>query len=135
VLELCHVFLSRRLFRERPRQHELGLENCPCALDHAIQSGGQKPNDRVLHPSLDRRDDVPGVAFVPIPVERFRRHAELDNKIARKVLRLSLAPFFPPEAQEGDLISTHDNPSIRAPDKASSFSRIRYSLRRCVHRV
>ena len=115
-------FSSRRLLGERPRQHELGLENCPGALDHAVQSGGQKPDHRMLHPSLDRRDNLPGVALVPMPVERFGRDAELDDEIARKVLRLGLAAFLPPEAQEGDLVSTHDNPGIRAADKASLLS-------------
>ena len=37
VLELCHVLFGRGLFRESPRQHELGLEHRACRLDHAIQ--------------------------------------------------------------------------------------------------
>ena len=54
---------------------------------------------------------------------------------AEQVLWLNFAACLPPEPHQGRLIVAHDNPGIRAPDKASSFSRIRYSLRRCVHRV
>ena len=37
VLELRHVLLGRRLFREGPRQHELGLEHRACRLNHPVE--------------------------------------------------------------------------------------------------
>ena len=82
VLELGDVLLRRRLFGERPREHELGFEHRPGALDHAVQRGGQEPDNRVLDPPLDRRDDLAGVALVPMPVEGFGYDPELDDKIA-----------------------------------------------------
>src|SRR5207237_26753 len=36
MLQLRHVFLSGRLFGERPRQHEFGLEHRPASLHSAI---------------------------------------------------------------------------------------------------
>src|SRR5262245_2683178 len=32
MLQLGHIFSGRRFFRERPRQHEFGLENRPDAV-------------------------------------------------------------------------------------------------------
>ena len=37
VLQLRHVFLGRRFFRERPGQHELGFEHRLAALDASIE--------------------------------------------------------------------------------------------------
>ena len=42
VLQLRHVLLGRRFLRERPGQHELGLEHRPGALDHPVQ--GRAPS-------------------------------------------------------------------------------------------
>src|SRR5690349_1171743 len=39
VLQLRHIFLSRRFFRERPGQHEFGFEHRPGGLDAAIEGG------------------------------------------------------------------------------------------------
>ena len=61
-----------------------------------------------------------------MPIERFGRDAELDNKIAGKVLRLSLAAFFPPEAQKGGfivpmMIRASEPPMKRAALSGSNF--------------
>jgi hypothetical protein len=50
----------------------------------------------VLDPGLHRRDRPPGVALVPSPVEVLGGEAELDDEVARQVLRPYLAPFFMP---------------------------------------
>ena len=42
VLQLGHVLFGRRIFGERPGQHELGLEHGVGVLDHAVEGGGQK---------------------------------------------------------------------------------------------
>jgi hypothetical protein len=84
---------------------------------------------------LDSGYDLPSIALVPKPIEILGDDAELHDQIARKVLRLSLAPFFPPEAQEGGLIRAHYDPGIRPANKASPFIRIVYSLRKCAHRL
>ena len=112
VLELRHVFLRRRLFGERPGEHELGLEDRPGALDHAVQCGRQKPDYGVVDPLLDGCDDLACVALIPVPIERFCRYPELDDEVAREIFRLGFTPFFAPEAQEGGLVIAHDDPSI-----------------------
>ena len=107
------MYFSRgRLFRERPREHELGLEHGPGALDHAVQGGGQKPDHRVLHPPLNFRDDLAGVALVPMPIERFGSHPELHGEVARQVFRLGFTTFFAPEAEKGGLVVAHNDPGV-----------------------
>ena len=87
----------------------------------------------MLHSPLHRRDDLPGVALVPKPIETLGHDTELDDKVAREVFRFSLAALLPPKAQKGGLIRTHDDPGIRAANKGSPFVRIVYSLRKCAH--
>ena len=62
-------------------------------------------------------DHLPGVVFVPVPVQRLGHRAELDQEVAGQVFRLDLAPFFFPEADERHLIFAHNDPGIRAADK------------------
>jgi hypothetical protein len=47
VLELGHVLLRSGLFRERPRQHELGLEHGAGFLDQTIERG-RHPRHRLM---------------------------------------------------------------------------------------
>jgi hypothetical protein len=82
VLELGHVLLDRGLFRERPGQHELGLEHGVDGVNEPVQRRGQISMYRVLGPSLDIGDRSPSVAFVPAPVQRLGGDAELDNEVA-----------------------------------------------------
>jgi hypothetical protein len=98
LLDLSDVLLRRRLFRERPREHELGLEHCPGVFDHSVQCGRQKPDHWVLHPPLDRRDRLAGVAFVPVSVQRFGDDPELDHEVAGEVLGLRFPSLLPPQA-------------------------------------
>jgi hypothetical protein len=72
VLELGHVLFGRRLFRERPGQHELRLENRPVGLNETIKRGRHPAVNQVLDPFLDAADRMAGVALVPAPVEIFR---------------------------------------------------------------
>jgi hypothetical protein len=53
VLQLRHVFLGCGFLRERPRQHELGLEHGIAAIDPAIQGGGHPAQRRMTHSLLD----------------------------------------------------------------------------------
>jgi hypothetical protein len=45
----------------------------------------------VLDPPLHLRNDVPGIALEPMPIEGFGHEAKLDNEIVGEVLRLGLA--------------------------------------------
>ena len=63
-------------------------------------------------PALDIFDDMPRRALIPLPVQVFSREPQLDDEIAGQVLRLGLAPFFAPEAEQSGLIGAHDDPDI-----------------------
>ena len=71
-------------------------------------------------PMLDAFDRLPGVALVPMPVEGFSHEPELDDEVAGQVLRLGLAPFLAPEADQGRLIGAHDDAGVRAAYKGTS---------------
>jgi hypothetical protein len=75
-------------------------------------------------PMLNAFDGLPGIALVPMPVERFGHHAELDNEVAGEVLRLGFAPFLLPEADEGVFIIAHDDPGVGAAYQGMAVSGI-----------
>ncbi len=77
------MFFRRRLFRERPGEHELGLEHGVDVVDEAVESGGQEAMDRMLDPALDIGDGAPCVALKPSSIERLGNDAELDNEVLR----------------------------------------------------
>src|SRR5262245_20800042 len=74
-------------------------------------------------PMLDAFDFLPGIAFVPMPVEGLGHKAELDDEVAGQVLRLGLAPFLSPQAHQGCFIAAHDDPGIRAADKRPALDK------------
>src|SRR5262249_50921141 len=122
VLELGHVLLRRRLLRERPRQHEFGFEYGAGAFDDAVQRGSHPADHRMAHPALDIFDHLPGRPLVPLSVQVFSREPQLDDEIAGEVLRLGLAPFFAPEAEQSGLIAAHDDPDVRASNKVAAVN-------------
>ena len=67
------------------------------------------------------RDLPAGIALVPGAIELLGRNSELHDQIAGEVLKGSLAPFLPPESDEGRLIAAHDNSGVRAADKEASI--------------
>ena len=71
---------------------------------------------------LDAFDCLPSVALVPISVEGFGHQAELDDKVAGQVLRLGLAPFLAPQADQGRFITAHDDAGVRAADEIAAVS-------------
>ena len=114
------MLLGRGFFRKRPRQHEFGLEHRPAAGDDAVEGRPHPPEHRMPQPMLDAFDRLPGVALVPMPVEGFSHEPELDDEVAGQVLRLGLAPFLPPQADQGGFIVAHDDPGVRAADELSA---------------
>ena len=121
VLQLRHVFFGRRLFGERPGQHELGFEHRPAALDAPVERRRHPAERRMADLPLDIGDDLPGIGLVPAPVKLLGDHPELDDEVAGEVLRLDLAAFFPPQPQQGGLVVAHDDPGVRAADETPSF--------------
>src|SRR5262245_36047080 len=68
----------------------------------------------------------PGIALIPGPVELLGRPTELHHEIAREILRLGLAPFLAPQADQSGLIITHDDPGVRAADERASIAHIAF---------
>ena len=46
---------------------------------------------------------------------------ELHDQVAGQVLRLGLAPFLAPKADQGRFITAHDDPGVRAADERSVY--------------
>src|SRR5215471_17860466 len=112
VLDLGHVLLGRRLLRERPGQHEFGLEYCFGALHDAVERCCHPGDCRMLHPALDACDTLTSVALVPDSIELFGCSSELDNEVTGQVLRVGFTAFFAPEVHKSCLVTAHDNPGV-----------------------
>jgi hypothetical protein len=54
---------------------------------------------------LDIGDGLAGIGLMPAPVQVLRGEPELDDEVARKVLRLDLTSFLPPEPEQGRFVS------------------------------
>src|SRR6516162_209227 len=116
-----------RLLRERPGQHEFGLENGPAARHNPIKGCPHPPEHWMHEPMLNAFNGLPGIPLVPMPIEDLSRYAELDDEVAGEVLRLDLAAFLAPEADQGGFFVAHDDPGIRAAEEAAPIGRIVYS--------
>jgi hypothetical protein len=64
------------------------------------------------HVLLHVGDDLPGIGLVPAPVQLLGYDPELDDEVAREVLRLSLATLLLPKPLQSALIAPHDDPSV-----------------------
>jgi hypothetical protein len=58
MLQLRHVFFRCGFLRERPRQHELGLEDCPSRFDPTIEGSCHPPERRMANPALNVGQDL-----------------------------------------------------------------------------
>jgi hypothetical protein len=66
---------------------------------------------------LDIGKDLAAIDLIPAAVQVLGRKAELNNEIARKVLRLDFAPLLPPQPDQRLLVIAHNDPGIRAANK------------------
>ncbi len=107
VLQLGHVLFDGSLFRERPRQHEFGLEHRP-GLRHNPVEGRTHPADHGMADSaLDIPECLSGIALEPVPIQWFGRDTELDDEVFGEVLGFDFAPLFTPEPQQDGFILAH----------------------------
>src|SRR5690242_12204148 len=81
-----------------------------------------------MNAPLDIRQHLTGIGLIPAPVQLFGRQAKLDQEMARQILRLDLATFFLPEADQGGFVIAHDNPGVGAADEVSPISRLNPDL-------
>src|SRR5262249_61328389 len=90
VLQLRHIFLGRRLFRERPGQHELGLEHRTRCFDSAIEGSRHPTQYWMPDLPLDVREHLTGIGLKPAPIEALRSDPKLHDEITGQVLRFDL---------------------------------------------
>jgi hypothetical protein len=62
-------------------------------------------------------DGLAAIAFIPVAVEGFSDHAELDDKVAGEVLWLDLRALLAPQSEQGSFIIPHDDPGVGTPYK------------------
>jgi hypothetical protein len=74
--------------------------------------------------ALNIRKHLPGIGLIPVPVQLLGRNTKLNNEIAREVFGLDFTPLFLPQPEEGGLIGTHNDPSIRPADEVATTSRL-----------
>jgi hypothetical protein len=75
-------------------------------------------------PPLHIGDDLAGVPLVPEPIELLSDVPELDDEVARQVLRLNFTPLFAPEPEQRGFVVAHDDPGVRAADESAAVGRI-----------
>src|SRR5262245_40582365 len=120
VLDLGHMLLSGRLLRERPGKHEFRLKDRTRPLHDAVQRGGHPADHGMPNPGLDVLDDLSGRFLVPASVEGLSGGPKLDDEVIRVIWWFRLAALLSPQAYKGGLVGAHDDPCIRASDKASA---------------
>src|SRR6187401_723913 len=97
----------------------LASNTAPGPLDHPVDGGGHPAVHRMADMALHLGDHLVGVALVPVAVEAFGHGPELDDEIARQVLRLDVAAFLAPQPQQGGLVIPHDDPGVRPADEGT----------------
>jgi hypothetical protein len=75
-------------------------------------------------PALHVADLPAGVALVPGAVELLSGGPELHDEVAGQVLRLGLAPFLPPKADQGGFIAAHDGPGVGSTDETAPLATV-----------
>jgi hypothetical protein len=66
---------------------------------------------------LDIDDYLSAIGFIPAAIEVLGGEPELNEEVARKVLRLDFAPLFSPELEKCGLVSAQDDPRVRAANE------------------
>jgi hypothetical protein len=69
--------------------------------------------------TLDVDDQLARIGLIPAPIQVFCRKTELDNEIARQVLRFDLTALFAPKPDQGGFVVAHDDPGIRAANEGA----------------
>src|SRR5256885_1952860 len=71
MLQLWRILFDGCFFRERPGQHELGLEDGLVSLYTAIEGGGHPAQHRMTDVLLDLGNHPPRICLIPAAIEVF----------------------------------------------------------------
>src|SRR5262249_19487060 len=91
-----------------------------------VERRGHPANRRMADLPLDIGDNLAGIGLVPPPVQRLGGNTKLDNQISGKVLWLDLATLFFPQAHQGGLIVSHDDPGLGLANKGAAVLGTRF---------
>jgi hypothetical protein len=69
---------------------------------------------------LDVCDMLAGCGLEPFSVQLFGRDPELNDQIARQILRLDLTAFFLPKPDQRSFVNAHDSPGVRPTNKPAA---------------
>src|SRR5262245_16891510 len=72
-------------------------------------------------PALHVADLPTGVALIPGAIELLGGSPELHDEVTREVLRLGLASFLAPQADQGGLVAAHDDAGVGTTDKGAAI--------------
>src|SRR5258708_138944 len=72
------------------------------------------------HVALSVLHGMTAVQLEPAPIEVLGRDAELDDEVAREVLRFVFPPFLLPEPYERGFIGAHYDSRVGAADERAS---------------
>ncbi len=89
MLQLGHVLFGGGFLRERPGQHEFGLEHRARTLHNAVQRRRHPPLHRVENLPLHLCDDLAGIALVPVPIEMLGYNAERGYSSCQSITQLA----------------------------------------------
>jgi hypothetical protein len=74
----------------------------------------------MTHSLLNVGDHLPGIGLIPAAIELLGRDPELNHEIAGQVVRLNFSPLLPPQPDQRLLVTSHDDPGVRAADKITT---------------
>jgi hypothetical protein len=78
----------------------------------------------MLDPTLDVPHAPAGIALIPGTIEVLGCGSELHNQVAGEVLRLGLAPFLQPEADQRRFVVAHNYAGVGPTDEGTAVFRL-----------
>ena len=73
---------------------------------------------------LDVGHMLAGCGLEPFSVQPFSRVSELNDQIARQILRLGLTSFFVPKPDQRSFVNAHNDPSVGPANKPAAVLRL-----------
>ena len=108
MLQLRHVFFRRRFFRERPRQHELSLEDRAAGRNAPVKGCRHPVQRRLPDMPLNIGDDLSGLGLVPAAVQLLGGNSGRWTARLRDKSSGSTSARFPATVPSGEFLNQAD---------------------------